>query len=123
MLWESSKMEQRYDGVLGVIRDGFTVTEVAQKFGVSRQSVHSWMRRYEAGGLDDFAEQSSRPATSPTGARSGYRPRLHLRRVEALHGCWLRAPGEPLTHVRSPEMRDLRSVDFEQPPARGARAL
>ena len=34
-------MEQRYDAVLGVIRDGFTVTEVAQKFGVSRQSVHS----------------------------------------------------------------------------------
>ena len=40
MLWESSKMEQRYDAVLGVIRDGFSVTEVAQKFGVSRQSVH-----------------------------------------------------------------------------------
>ena len=31
-LWESSKMEQRYDAVLGVIRDGFTVTEVAQKW-------------------------------------------------------------------------------------------
>jgi DNA-binding NarL/FixJ family response regulator len=36
MLWESSKMEQRYDAVLGVIRDGFTVTEVAQKLGVVR---------------------------------------------------------------------------------------
>jgi transposase-like protein len=34
-------MEQRYDAVLGVLRDGFTVTEVAKKFGVSRQSVHS----------------------------------------------------------------------------------
>jgi predicted DNA-binding protein YlxM (UPF0122 family) len=41
MLWELSKMEQRYDAVLGVIRDGFSVTEVAQKFGVSRQSVHT----------------------------------------------------------------------------------
>jgi hypothetical protein len=40
MLWESSKMEQRYDAVLGVIRDGFTVTEAAVKFGVSRQAVH-----------------------------------------------------------------------------------
>jgi hypothetical protein len=27
--------------VLGVIRDGFTVTEVTQEFGVSRQSVHA----------------------------------------------------------------------------------
>ncbi len=31
MLWELSKMEQRYDAVLSVIRDGFTVTEVDQK--------------------------------------------------------------------------------------------
>ncbi len=50
MLWESSKMEQRYDAVLGVIRDGFTVTEVATKFGVSRQAVHAWLKRYEEGG-------------------------------------------------------------------------
>jgi hypothetical protein len=41
MLWESSKMEQRYDAVLGVIRDGFTVTEVTQKFNVSRLT--RWM--------------------------------------------------------------------------------
>ena len=32
MLRESSKMEQRYDAVLCVIRDGFNVTEVAAKF-------------------------------------------------------------------------------------------
>jgi transposase InsO family protein len=66
MLWETSKMEQRYDAVLGVLRDGFTVTEVAKKFGVSRQSVHSWLQRYEAGSLEALAEQSSRPHTSPT---------------------------------------------------------
>ena len=66
MLWETSKMEQRYDAVLGVIRDGFSVTEVARKFGVSRQSVHSWLQRYEAGGLEALAERSSRPQTSPT---------------------------------------------------------
>ena len=28
---EISKMEQRYDAVVAVIRDGFTVTEAAQK--------------------------------------------------------------------------------------------
>ena len=66
MLWESSKMEQRYDAVLGVIRDGYTVTEVAQKFGVSRQSVHSWIKRYEVGGLEGLGEHTSRPVTSPT---------------------------------------------------------
>jgi transposase len=52
MMWDLSKMEQRFDDVLGVIRDCFTVTEVAQKFGVSRQSVHTWLQRYGAGGLE-----------------------------------------------------------------------
>ena len=33
MLVELSKMEQRYDAVLGVIRDGYSVAEVAQAYG------------------------------------------------------------------------------------------
>ena len=65
MLKDISKMEQRYDAVLGVIRYGFSVKGVAQKFGVSRQSVHAWLQRYEAGGLEALKERSSRPATSP----------------------------------------------------------
>jgi transposase InsO family protein len=65
MLWEPSKMEQRYDAVLGVLRDGFNVTEVALKFGVSRQAVHQWLKRYEEGGLDALAERSHKPRASP----------------------------------------------------------
>ena len=78
MLVELTKMEQRYDAVLGVIRDGYTVSEVAQAYGVSRQSIHSWLARYEAGGLPALAEQSHRPKTSPlqmaprTEASTGY---------------------------------------------------
>lgn len=86
MLWESSKMEQRYDAVLGVIRDGFTVSEVALKFGVSRQSVHTWMKRYEEGGLEALAERSSRPATSPAQIAGAIEARiLELRRH---HPSW-----------------------------------
>jgi transposase-like protein len=48
VLVERSKMEQRYDAVLGVLRDGFSVTEVARKFNVSRQSVHAWLARVRA---------------------------------------------------------------------------
>jgi transposase-like protein len=48
VLVELSKMEQRYDAALCVIRDGFTVTEVAQKFGVSRENVQVWLLGYEA---------------------------------------------------------------------------
>src|ERR1700722_7179600 len=86
MLWESSKMEQRYDAVLGVIRDGFTVTEVAQKFGVSRQSVHTWLQRYEEGGLEALKERSSKPTTSPAQIEGRIEARiLELRRH---HPSW-----------------------------------
>jgi hypothetical protein len=35
--------------VLAVVRDGWKVTEVAARLGVSRQSVHVWIARYELG--------------------------------------------------------------------------
>jgi len=47
ILKEISKLEQRYEAVLSVIRDGLSVTETAEKFGVSRQSLYRWMDRYE----------------------------------------------------------------------------
>jgi Homeodomain-like domain len=45
MLWELSVTEQRYRAVLEV-RARVPVTEVAERYGVSRQSVHAWLRRY-----------------------------------------------------------------------------
>ena len=50
-------------GVLAVVQDGWQVSEVARRLGVSRQTVHVWIRRYEAGGLVGYAE-SSRPIAS-----------------------------------------------------------
>jgi transposase-like protein len=37
--------EQRYQAVLAVISDGETVTEVAARFGVARQTVHDGLAR------------------------------------------------------------------------------
>ncbi|MGB7052562.1 MAG: helix-turn-helix domain-containing protein [Acidimicrobiales bacterium] len=56
MLVELSKMEQRHDAVLAVVRDGQTVQEVADTFGVTRQSVSHWLRRYEEDGLEALAD-------------------------------------------------------------------
>jgi transposase InsO family protein len=58
-------MEQRYQAVMAVQVDGLEVTVVAEKFGVSRQTIHAWLRRYEAGGLDGLADRSHRPASCP----------------------------------------------------------
>jgi transposase len=44
MLVELRVGEQRYRAVWEVL-DGASVTEVARRFTVSRQSVHTWLRR------------------------------------------------------------------------------
>jgi transposase len=63
-LVEVSVVEQRYRAVLDV-RAGVPVTEVAARAGVSRQSVHAWVRRYEQGGLGALADRSRRPESCP----------------------------------------------------------
>ena len=63
MLVELSVVEQRYQAVMAVVKDGWKVTEVAARLGVARQSVHNWIARYEAGGLAALADKSHKPAT------------------------------------------------------------
>jgi transposase InsO family protein len=63
-LVEVSVVEQRYRAVLEV-KAGIPVTEVAARSGVSRQSVHAWIRRYEQAGLGGLADRSRRPESCP----------------------------------------------------------
>jgi transposase InsO family protein len=65
VLVELSVMEQRYQAVLAVVQDGWRISEVAARLGVSRQSVHTWIARYEAGGLAALADRSHRPTACP----------------------------------------------------------
>jgi len=62
---ELSVAEQRYRAVLAVIGEGRTVKDVAAAVGVSRQSLHAWLSRYEAGGLEGLADGSHRPRWCP----------------------------------------------------------
>jgi transposase InsO family protein len=62
---EMSVAEQRYQAVLAVVGDGETVTDVAARFGVSRQSVHAWLAKYEAGGVENLGDGSHRPRSCP----------------------------------------------------------
>jgi transposase-like protein len=64
VLVELTMTEQRYRAVLEV-QAGVPVTEVAERFGVSRQAVHRWIAWYRDEGLDGLAGRSSRPRTSP----------------------------------------------------------
>jgi transposase InsO family protein len=65
VLVELGVVEQRYRAVLEVL-DGASVIEVAGRYGVVRQTVHEWLRRYaNDGGLGGLADRSSRPASCP----------------------------------------------------------
>ena len=54
-------MEQRYQAVLAVIRDGVPIVEVARRFDVSRQAVHRWLRWYGDEGVQGLKDRSHAP--------------------------------------------------------------
>ena len=65
MLVELNVVEQRYQAVLEVLHQGATVTDVARRNGVTRQTVHSWLRRYASQGLAGLADGSAKPLSCP----------------------------------------------------------
>jgi hypothetical protein len=85
MLLELSVVEQRYQAVLAVIRDGVKVVDVAHRFDVSRQAVHRWLGWYEDQGA--FRAWWTGP-TVPPGARIRWTRRWRC-------GCWRPAGAIP----------------------------
>lgn len=58
-------VEQRHAAVLEVVVDGAPVAEVARRHGVTRQTLHRWLRRYASAGLAGLVDQSSKPGSCP----------------------------------------------------------
>ncbi len=65
MLVELSVVEQRYQAVVEVLNDGATVIDVARRNGVSRQTVHAWLKKYATEGLAGLVDGSARPLSCP----------------------------------------------------------
>ncbi len=86
MLVELAVVEQRYRAVLEVL-EGAPVTEVARRFGVARQTVHAWLRRYAVdGGMANLADRSSRPQSCPHQMPPGVEERVLTLRLA--HPVW-----------------------------------
>jgi transposase len=73
LMREMSVSEQRYVAVLAVIADGMTVKDAAAKQRVSRQTMHAWLAKYEASGLEGLVRGSSRPRSCRTTCRPRWR--------------------------------------------------
>jgi transposase InsO family protein len=85
VLVELGVVEQRYKAVMEVL-DGASVTDVAMRNGVVRQTVHDWVRRYANHGLAGLADRSSRPDWCPHQMPAGVEARIvELRRA---HPAW-----------------------------------
>jgi transposase InsO family protein len=120
--------EQRYQAVLAVIGDGHTVTEVADRWSVSRQTLHGWLAKYEAGGLEGLGDVSHRPRSCPHQMPAETEVRvLEMRR---LHPWWgprrirhelIKADVEPLPS-ESGVYRALVRAGLIDPDARRPRA-
>jgi transposase len=61
---QQAMVEYRYRAVREVL-GGSPIGEVAARYGTSRQSLHSWRRRFEAEGMPGLADRSRRPRSSP----------------------------------------------------------
>jgi transposase InsO family protein len=57
---ELGLVEQRYAAVREVL-EGASVTDVARRNGVARQTVHEWLRKYATGGMAALVDRSSKP--------------------------------------------------------------
>ena len=124
---ELSVQEQKYQAVLAVLSDGRSVSEVAEQWGVSRQSVHAWLRRYEDFGLAGLEARSRRPRSCPHQMSGEVEARiLELRRT---HPGWgprrilyeLQRVGGPVPS-RSGIYRALVRAGLIEPAARRRRA-
>jgi transposase InsO family protein len=58
-------VEQRHAAVLEVVVDGAPVSEVAGRYGVTRQTLHRWLRRYAVSGLAGLVDRPPMPRSCP----------------------------------------------------------
>lgn len=81
VLVELDVVEQRFQAVLEVL-GGAPVTDVARRYGVVRQTVHRWLRRYAESGVAGLVYLSSKPQSCPHQMSA----RVEARVVELRHG-------------------------------------
>ena len=86
MLQELGLVEQRYQAVREVLTDGASVTDVARRNRVARQTVHEWLVKYANRGLPGLMDGSCKPLSCPHQMSPVTEARIVALRVE--HPGW-----------------------------------
>jgi transposase InsO family protein len=95
-----------------VLAEGETVKSVASRWRVSRQTVHAWLARYEAEGLEGLADRSHRPVWCPHQMAAGVEAAvLEIRRAH---------PGWGAQRIRAELVRRPKLLDGAVLPSQSA---
>lgn len=87
MPWEAvSKMSLKREFAQLASQGNVTMTELCQRFNISRQTGYKWLRRYVEGSVQGLNERSRRPQTCPRQCSSEMEQRVLALRRE--HPCW-----------------------------------
>ena len=73
MPWsETTKMRERMRFVLDAEEGLFTMTELCERYGISRVTGHKWLKRFRRSGLSGLRDRSSSARSlSPSDAGAG----------------------------------------------------
>ena len=87
MPWEEvSKMSLKREFSQLASQGNVTMTELCQRFNISRQTGYMWLHRYAEGSVQGLEERSRRPQTCPRQCSSEIEQRVLALRRE--HPCW-----------------------------------
>lgn len=88
MAWmEKSVTEQRKEFVLLARNAGSNISQLSQRFGISRKTAYKWLARYDPQAPDGaLKDRSRRPLTSPN--QSSLELEQQVLAVRAAHGAW-----------------------------------
>lgn len=66
MPWsQTSPMDQKTQFIADCLRQRFSMTELCEKYGISRKTGYKWIDRYLHSGPEGLADRSRRPTSSP----------------------------------------------------------
>jgi hypothetical protein len=111
MAWsETSPMDERAGFVLEAFSDCFTMTELCERYRISRKTGYRWINRYRGGEIqprESVPGTVNVPAASPTEATGQWGP-CTLREAACHEDRGLQLASEPDLRNRGASQRDAR---------------
>ena len=103
MPWkESDKMTERMQFIARYQR-GERISDLSKEFGISRQTGHALIKRYEECGIDGLKDRSSRPAVSPN--RTSHAKVEKIVALRKMHPTWGPKKIKARLEVIAPDIR------------------